>query len=244
VSTVPSQTELLADLGLEEEVVGITGYCVHPQNWREEKTVIGGTKDLQLAKIKALKPDLIIGNKEENVKEQIESLAAHIPVWLSDITTVQDALQMIKQIGKITQREKHAQQILEAIKDSGAGLTKKPLASALYFIWKEPFMVAGSDSFISALLKEAGLQNVAPKNTERYPKMSLSEVKENRAQLILLSSEPYAFTTADAHFLATATGKKVKIVDGELFSWYGSRMVKTFPYLRRLQAELALTFNA
>ena len=244
ISTVPSQTELLAYLGLERQVVGITAYCVHPKDWLQKKTVIGGTKDLQIEKIRQLQPDLIIGNKEENIKEQIETLAKDVPVWLSDITSVDDALAMLQAVGEVCHRPEPAQKLVGQINDLRA-LAKTELAvPSLYFIWKEPYMVAGADTFISAMMQECGLENKAPQNEQRYPTMSLQEICQSSAQQIILSSEPYAFTTADAHFLSRETGKKVKIVDGELFSWYGSRMAKAFPYFQRLHQELAFMHGA
>jgi ABC-type Fe3+-hydroxamate transport system substrate-binding protein len=242
VSAVPSQTELLHYLGLSQQTVGITGFCIHPKNWRKEKAIIGGTKDLQLQKIKSLQPDLILGNKEENVKNQIESLAETIPVWLSNIETVDQALDMIEAVGEITKRKKEASKLLASIGLHRSALSQKATIPTLYFIWKDPYMVAGANTFISSMMNEAGLKNAAPSAAERYPQLTLAEIRANPAQLILLSSEPYAFTTADAHYLAQETGKKVKLVDGELFSWYGSRMVLAFKYFTRLKLELEMIF--
>lgn len=241
ISAVPSQTELLADLGLAQETLGLTAYCVHPKSWLQGKTVIGGTKDLQLKKIRALQPDLIIGNKEENIKEQIEALAVEFPVWLSDIHTVADALEMITTVGEMTGKAKQAREIRNSIAQGRARLKKeKPIRTA-YFIWKEPYMLAGHDSFISAMMTECGLQNVAPKNEQRYPQIGFENLGQLEAELILLSSEPYAFNTADAHALAPQA-KAIKIIDGELFSWYGSRMAQAFAYFKRLRQELDLIF--
>lgn len=227
VSTVPSQTEYLSGLGLDAQVVGITAYCVHPASYLEQKAVIGGTKNLQIEKIKSLKPDLIIGNKEENIKEQIEELAQDIPVWLSDIHTVDDALAMMASLGEVCQEENKAQEIISQIQQERQSLTHLRKRKALYFIWKDPYMVAGPNTFISHMMAEAGFENIVPHNEERYPSLSMDEIKALGAEVILLSSEPYAFNSGDS--LAFWDNKTaVQIVDGELFSWYGNRMIKAF----------------
>ena len=243
ISTVPSQTELLYHLGLESRTVGITAYCVRPPHWLKEKTVIGGTKNLQLEKIRSLKPDLIIGNKEENIREQIEDLALEIPVWLSDICSVDDALAMIEAVGEITDTEAKAHDLRQNIAKARTVAQEMPEIRTLYFIWSEPFMVAGRDTFIGQMLNEAGLKNVAPWNEQRYPQLKPEELEKLDPDLILLSSEPYAFKTADLHNLARRLPKaKFKLVDGELFSWYGSRMLLAFRYFQRLREELKLLF--
>jgi ABC-type Fe3+-hydroxamate transport system substrate-binding protein len=239
VSTVPSQTELLADLGLDNETLGLTVWCVHPPHWRDEKKVIGGTKDLNLEKIRELEPDLIIGNKEENIKDQIEALAKEIPVWLSDISTVDEALAMINSIGEICGKSQKANELVRQINQERRSLGAPRPLRVLYFIWKDPYMVAGPNTFISAMMEEMGWQNLAPQNEQRYPQLSIAEIEELNPELILLSSEPYAFTSGDTLAFLESTAA-VKIVDGELFSWYGSRMRHAFPYFRRLQAELSL----
>ncbi|WP_417608781.1 ABC transporter substrate-binding protein [Owenweeksia hongkongensis] len=233
ISTVPSQTELLYDLGLEAQVVGITAYCVHPSHWLKEKTVIGGTKNLKLDLIRELKPDLIIGNKEENIKEQIEALESEFPVWLSDIVTVDDTLDMISEIGKITETEELANSINAAISEERLklkGISQN--RSVAYFIWNEPMMVAGSDTFINKMLEEVGLTNAFAHRDERYPQITDNDLSEAKPDLIILSSEPYSFTTKHLHsFGEKFANAKVKLMDGEMFSWYGSRMVKAFPYI-------------
>jgi len=227
VSTVPSQTEFLSGLGLDAQIVGITAYCVHPAFYLEQKTVIGGTKNLQIEKIKNLKPDLIIGNKEENIKEQIEELGQDIPIWLSDINSVDDALAMMQSIGEICQVESKAQAIISQIQQKRQSLSHLRKRKALYFIWKDPYMVAGPNTFISHMMAEAGFENIAPHNEQRYPTLSMEEIKALQAEVILLSSEPYAFNSGDS--LAFWGNKStVRIIDGELFSWYGNRMIKAF----------------
>ncbi|MDZ7846319.1 MAG: helical backbone metal receptor [Owenweeksia sp.] len=245
ISLVPSQTELLYDLGLAEEVVGITVWCVHPTHWLNEKTVIGGTKDLQLKKIRELQPDLIIGNKEENQKEQILDLAEDIPVWLSDIHTVKDAIAMIKEVGKITDTTQKSSVICENIHHELNRLNpdKNPLKTA-YFIWKDPYMIAGRDTFIQSMLNQAGFTNLHLDLPGRYPQVKLTQLTQNPPQVIFLSSEPYAFTAGDMHHIANALPPcQVKIIDGEMLSWYGSRLVKGLKYLQGLKKDLNLIFS-
>ena len=203
VSTVPSQTELLFDLGLGQNIVGVTAYCVHPQEALERKEVIGGTKDLNLSKILGLQPDLIIGNKEENIKEQIEELRQYVPVWLSDIKTIDDGLGMIKRLGGITESTSVASNLIEQIEFERLKLLRlrKKLRVA-YFIWKNPMMMAGPNTFIGKMLEECGFINVALDNGQRYPQVPFDRIYELEADLILLSSEPYAFTAGDAHHIS------------------------------------------
>jgi ABC-type Fe3+-hydroxamate transport system substrate-binding protein len=222
--------------------VGITAYCVHPKHWLQEKTIIGGTKDLQLERIRALKPDLILGNHEENVKAQIEALQSDFNVHISQIECVEDAFDMILTVGKLTNTSSKAQQLVEEIKTLRAKLTtpvtKKRVA---YFIWQEPMMLAGPNTFIGKMLEEVGFENAAPQNEQRYPQIAFDAIDRLNADVLLLSSEPYAFTTKDLHHLGKKHPRALcKIVDGELFSWYGSRMKQAYSYLLKFQAEMRL----
>lgn len=241
VSTVPSQTELLHALGLESQVVGITAYCEHPEHWLREKTVIGGTKNLQLEKIKALKPDLILAGKEENIKEQIEILAQDIPVWVSDVRDVSSALQMIQQVGALTAKETAAQNLTAAI-EAASPEPPKNLIPAAFYIWKDPWMLAGPDTFIHAMLREAGLQNVAPAGAERYPTFDPWDLASLKPRLVLLTSEPYNFNSGEAHEVGELIpDARIKIVEGSYFTWYGSRMVEGMEYLRKIRREATLS---
>lgn len=243
VSLVPSQTELLADLGLGNEVVGITKFCVHPEKWFREKTRVGGTKTLNFEKIKSLKPDLIIGNKEENERAQIEELAANFPVWMSDVKTLEDAYDMIRRVGELVGKAVEAKNLIEKIKNQFA--VQSPTSNVqrqrvAYFIWRKPWMVAGSDTFIDEMLRLAGFENVfAHKN--RYPEISLEELAEARLEVILLSSEPYPF--AAKHFgplQEKCPNARIELVDGEMFSWYGSRLLHSAVYFQKLRKILNL----
>ncbi|HOZ52953.1 MAG TPA: helical backbone metal receptor [Chitinophagaceae bacterium] len=238
ISVVPSQTELLYDLGLNEEVVGITKFCIHPHEWYKSKKRIGGTKNLNIDLIHSLQPDLIIANKEENTKEQIEELQKQYPVYLSDIYNLDDALNMIKDIGKLVNKVAESESIVQSIQiaKSNATFTKTNLKT-LYLIWKDPYMVAGKTTFIDSMLTEAGFNNCVDKS--RYPILSMNDITELNPEVILLSSEPYPFKQKHIdEFQNILPSCKLFLVDGELFSWYGSRLCQSFEYFSKLNAQL------
>lgn len=236
VSVVPSQTELLYDLGLEKEVIGITKFCIHPQEWFKNKTRVGGTKTLHLDKIRQLQPDLIIANKEENTREQIEALAQEFPVYISDINNLDDSLAMILQLGEITGRLPQAEKISECIQHGFRQLAPMPKPKkALYLIWKDPYMVAGTDTFIQDMLQRCGFENLA---TGRYPSLEESEIAKLKPEWILLSSEPYPFKEKHIQELQEiAPEAKILLVDGEYFSWYGSRLQGAPNYFQQIISE-------
>ncbi len=236
VSLVPSQTELLFDLGLAGKVVGVTKFCIHPAQARTETAIIGGTKNFDFEKIAALKPDLIIGNKEENYQAGIEKLAADYPVWLSDISTLPEALDMIRRVGLIVGAKDEAAALAGEIDASFAPLNgPEPVVKVAYFIWKKPYMVAAAGTFIDDLLRRAGFANAFAHLT-RYPAITAEQLAEAAPQRIFLSSEPYPFGDKHmAEFREMCPGATVEIVDGELFSWYGSRLRKSAAYFNQLR---------
>jgi iron complex transport system substrate-binding protein len=243
VSLVPSQTELLFDLGLEERIVGITKFCVHPYHLRSTKEKVGGTKKVHFEKIRLLQPDIIICNKEENTEEIVESLRDIAPVWTSNIITLQDSLDMIAEFGKIFSVRTQAQQWIDKI---AFGLQdfqnfvrdKKPLKVA-YFIWKNPYMAAGQDTFINEMLKLNNFTNIY-ESRGRYPEIIIQKIRiQGDPDVVFLSSEPYPFKEEDAFEVGRFTHHaKAVFVDGEMFSWYGSRLVKAFPYFKQLRERL------
>ena len=235
VSLVPSITELLYDAGLDEEVAGITKFCVHPQQWFRTKTRVGGTKNVHYEKVKSLSPDLIIANKEENVKEQVNALQQLAPVWVTDINNYDDGLAMIETCGKITGRENNTAAIISRIKSSFNHLnTGIKQATALYLIWREPYMTIGGDTFIHDMLARAGFINVFGEYV-RYPQVSKDMMIKMNPKYVLLSSEPFPFKEKHIQeikqYLPKAT---VLLVDGEMFSWYGSRMQYAAAYFEEL----------
>lgn len=245
VSLVPSQTELLYDLGLDEEIVGITKFCVHPEKWFRNKTRIGGTKNLNIKRIKFLQPDLIIANKEENVKEQIDELKQTTPVFVSDVSNMEKALEMINMIGMITGKNEQANTLAKSITTAFEKLTpNSALIPACYLIWKDPYITIGGDTFINDMMKRCGLQNVF-ENEKRYPETTIEEILQRGCKLILLSSEPFPFKEKHVDEIRNrkfeienlkfeTEAVKIMLVDGEMFSWYGSRMLKAADYLNKL----------
>lgn len=237
ISLVPSQTELLFDLGLENEVVGITKFCIHPREMFLSKNKVGGTKKLNLQAIRDLHPDLIIGNKEENDQNQIEQLMDEFPVWMSDIYDLKDALEMIRTIGLLCKKEESAKKIAQDIQtgfDRLKGVVEGRRVA--YFIWKDPWMLAGKTTFISNILEHLGMLNAT--GLERYPALSQEQIADLNPDWIFLSSEPYPFKDQHINELkAICPGAEIRLVDGEMFSWYGSRLLHLPGYL---SSELSL----
>ena len=237
ISIVPSQSELLWDLGLREELVGITKFCIHPNQMYKSIERVGGTKNLNLEKIRALKPDLIIGNKEENEQSQILELQKEFQVWMSDIYNLEDALQMISLVGELVNKTNEANLIKHQIQHSFLNL-QQISKTGLYLIWNKPYMAAGSATFIGDMLQKIGVQNVLQANS-RYPELSLDEIKLLNPDIVFLSSEPYPFKEEHIKDLQNELpNSKVILVDGELFSWYGSRLTKSVNYFNELIKSL------
>lgn len=226
VSLVPSQTELLVDLGLETELVGITNYCIHPKHLKSTKTKVGGTKKVNIDKVRHLKPCLIIANKEENQREDIEALAKEFPVWISDVHNKKQAFEMIKGIGEICNRVEEAEKMVSKIQHQFAQIVvSKPMKKAIYLIWNKPLMSVNKNTFIHEMLQTAGFENCLAESAERYPEITEKTIAESQAEYILLSSEPYPFAEKHlADFQEKFPKQKVILVDGEMFSWYGSRL--------------------
>ncbi len=238
ISLVPSQTELLYDLGLDARVVGVTKFCVHPEQWHKTKAIVGGTKNFRFGTIGKLNPDLIIGNKEENYESGINELRMQYPVWMSDIVTFGDALSMIKSIATITQRETEGSDIIQSIESAFLTLPKIQPRRTLYLMWRDPWMGAANGTFIHTLMEKIGLTNVL-RGSNRYPELSPERVRELDPELVLLSSEPFPFQAKHIDEIKSILPKsKVKLVDGEMFSWYGSRLRLAPAYFANVLAGL------
>ncbi|MBW4359924.1 ABC transporter substrate-binding protein [Flavobacterium taihuense] len=243
VSLVPSQTELLFDLGLEDRIVGITKFCVHPYHLKSTKKIIGGTKKVNYEKIRLLEPDIIICNKEENTQEIVQELLKICPVWVTDIYTIEDNYQMITDFGHIFDKRIEARKwndkLAFALSDFKKFIEAIPVKKVAYFIWKKPYMVAGSGTFIDELLKLNHFQNHFA-SKERYPEIVLEKMEEEgNLDLILLSSEPFPFQAEDGYEIAkSATNVQAILVDGEMFSWYGSRLLKALDYFKYLHNSI------
>ena len=235
VSLVPSQTELLFDLGLEKEVVGITKFCIHPNNWFRKKTRVGGTKNVNFEQIEKLKPELIIANKEENTELEIKQLLKEYPVWISDIQNLEDALEMILLIGKMTNTNVKAKSIIHNIQQGFDQLRPLHSKKTAYFIWQNPMMSVNKSRFIHNMMSRCGFENIFTTTNDDYPEISKERLQEANPEIILLSSEPYPFK--DKHieqFQEVCPKAIIKLVDGEMFSWYGSRLQYAPNYFQNL----------
>lgn len=236
ISLVPSQTELLVELGLRDSIVGVTKFCIHPADLKSGKNIVGGTKQVDFAKIRSLCPDIIICNKEENTKAMVQQLQEIAPVWISDVKTIEDCIDMILQLGKIFQTSPKASQIIlhidrEVRKHRSFMKNFRP-KKVLYLIWKNPFMAAGSGTFIDSLLRENNFENIFSEKAAHYPEVTPEDFK--KPDLILLSTEPFPFKKQDVLEFKEVFKTEVKLVDGACFSWYGSHLVKAFRYFRTL----------
>jgi ABC-type Fe3+-hydroxamate transport system substrate-binding protein len=243
ISLVPSQTELLFDLGLEAEIVGITKFCVHPFYAKQTKTIVGGTKNMKLNKIKELQPDIILCNKEENTLDIVEQCAQICPTHVSDIYTLEDAKRLIEVYGTIFSKRAESAHILQKLefklKEFQLYIQDKKTLKVAYFIWRKPWMVAAKNTFINHLLTLNKYENIYG-NKERYPEIELKKIRlEGDPELIFLSSEPYPFKDEHAFEIGRfAHHAKTVFVDGELFSWYGSRLLQSFDYFKKLRSRL------
>ena len=244
ISLVPSLTETLYELGLENEIMGITKFCIHPYHLKSVKIIVGGTKKVHIEKVKALNPDVIIANKEENTLEIVESLRDICPVFVTDIVTVDDTLKTITDFGLLFKRTTDAKKWTEKIQfahtDFERFMETKQWQKAAYLIWREPYMVAGSDTFINEMLKLNKFENIYEKFEGRYPEVEIRKMRiQGDPDLVLLSSEPYPFKEEHAFEIGRVTHHaKTIFVDGEMFSWYGTRLFKAFQYFKVLQNRI------
>jgi ABC-type Fe3+-hydroxamate transport system substrate-binding protein len=237
ISSVPSQSELLYDLGLRTELIGITKFCIHPNEMFTTIKRVGGTKNLDLDVIRELKPDLIIANKEENEKVQIETLQKEFNVHVTEIYTLEDSYKMIEEVGEMVGKKEKALEMVGNIKKQFSTLSTPAVRKkVLYLIWKNPYMAAGKNTIIDNLLEHAGYENCLSKS--RYPELTLAEIEKLNPELIFLSSEPYPFKQKHIQEFSTLINTNALVVDGEMFSWYGSRLLKAPNYFRLLQSAL------
>ncbi len=243
VCLVPSLTELLFDLGLDKFVVGVTKFCVHPNYARKTKSMVGGTKRIKIDKIKELKPDIILCNKEENTREIVETCNKIAPTHVSDISSLEDIYSLIVQYGMLFNCMKKAEDLVDQIQRKAISFFKetenRPVKEVAYFIWKDPWMVAGKNTFINHLLDLNHFKNVFS-DVKRYPEITIESLKERKGlELILLSSEPYPFKEEHISEVNThVKNARVIFVNGEYFSWYGSRLLKAFDYFIELHKRL------
>lgn len=239
ISLCPSITETLFSLGLGEKVVGRTLFCIHPQPAIQQVPHIGGTKNVKLNRLHALKPDLIIAEKEENTPEVVYELEKHYAVYVADVKDLTSAFAMIEGLGELTNESVRGHEMAQAAKKRFAVLPslQKPLRT-VYLIWQSPYMAVGQDTYIQAVLDRCGFDNVCLSLHGRYPELTLDQLKALSPELILLSSEPFPFKNKHLEVLqAEFPAAKVMLVDGEMFSWYGSRMLEAVDYLGGLMGN-------
>lgn len=242
VSLVPSITELLCDLGLAHWIVGRTGFCIHPKDQVQAIAKIGGTKDVNLEKIRTLAPTHLIVNIDENAKPAVEALSTFIPhVIVTHPQTPRDNLDLYKLLGGIFRAESQADCLCRAFEHAYAelaALSKQTPRTVLYCIWKDPWMTVSKDTYIANMLAQIGWQVwQAPQSDARYPVFDWKPSVVDAIDMVLLSSEPYRFTEAHVDALERQLGKPVLLIDGEMLSWYGSRAIAGLRYLKTL-AEL------
>lgn len=231
VCLVPSITELLVDLDLRDNIIGITKFCVEPNDLRSNCKLIGGTKNVNVDLINKLKPDLIIANKEENLEETISLLKRNFPVWVSNVKTLDDNYDLIIKLSEIFDKKDIGNTIILKTKEVLKELKLKKEIQVLYLIWKNPFMSIGQDTFIFDILKRLGITNIIKEN--RYPIVDINNNYE--FDFLFLSSEPYPFNNKDCYELEqNFPNKKTLFVRGDCFSWYGSRISKSKDYFKNL----------
>ncbi len=262
ISLVPSQTELLFDLGLRQSIVGITKFCERPVELVHNVPKVGGTKNLKFHRVEELSPDLIIANKEENVKEQVEELMHDYPVWISNVRSLEDNYSMIRGIAGIFDKSAVAERTIGRIEYGFNKLSEHvsvngEITGAVYFIWRKPYMTAGIDTFIDYIMKLAGFENmmsselspsiehfINPVNS-RYPELSIEFLEKLNPKVLLLSSEPFPFNENHLHELKSKLpDAELILVDGQMFSWYGSRMQYSPKYLMEIREQILKRITA
>ncbi|MBO6792910.1 MAG: ABC transporter substrate-binding protein [Balneolaceae bacterium] len=240
ISLVPSLTELLFDLGLMDGVIGRTRFCIHPAEKVQNVDIIGGTKNPRIDKIRDLKPDLVIANKEENRKEDVEAIQEFSEVIVTDISTIEDALFAMHHIANRVNADEKGTKLIEQILSILPEPNRFSEINAAYFMWKDPWMSVGGDTYIHDVMQTFGLRNVF-QDSERYPTITLDQLKSANPELILLSSEPYPFKEKHiAELKEILPNSNIQLVDGEWFSWYGSRMLPSFKELSKWRNQLSI----
>ncbi len=242
VSLVPSLSELVVYLGLEEKLVGITKFCVHPEVLKKTKIIVGGTKQVHLDKIRDLKPDLILCNKEENTPEMVKSLEDICQVHVSNIITFQDSLELISKYGVLLNSVNEANELISELSQKKE-LFQKQLSSkklkVAYFIWRQPWMVAGRNTYINSMIELNDWENIYKTSEGRYPEIDLKLLKDQNLDLILLSSEPFLFQQKHRDEISRFSNARIEIIDGEFFTWYGSRQLQAFKYFGKFHNYLS-----
>ncbi|WP_019152973.1 ABC transporter substrate-binding protein [Robertmurraya massiliosenegalensis] len=232
VSICPGITETLYELGLEKEIVGRTRYCIFPEDKVAHATIVGGTKDIDIEIVKSLNPDVIIAEKEENTKEMVALLARSYPVFVAEVQSIQDSYRMIEDMGNITNFESNAKNLINAIKNEFNTIPKVNGKRAAYVIWRNPYMVVGSNTYINSVMEAMGFENPFSTSKNRYPSVTKEELQESQLDYIFLATEPFHFKEKHKkEFQEFIPNVPPMIVDGEMF-WYGAKMKVAAEYFR------------
>lgn len=232
VSLCPGITDTLFALNLKDEIVGRTRFCVHPSPEVLEIPAVAGTKDIKLEAILKLKPDLIIAEKEENTKEIVETLEQYVPVYVAEVQSVEEAYTMMDGLGDVTDRKEQAHKLITQIQDGFQALHGLTSGSAMYVIWKKPYMAAGNTTYIHSLLEQLGFHNTISSLPGRYPELTNQDIISANPDLVLLASEPYPFKVKHIpEFQELLPNAKILPIDGEMF-WYGPRMLEATAYFK------------
>ncbi|MEO4055212.1 helical backbone metal receptor [Solibacillus sp. CAU 1738] len=233
ISICPAITETLYHLGLEEEIVGRTKYCIYPKQQVEHATIVGGTKQVEFDVIQSLQPDLIIAEKEENTPEIIEMLETHFPVFVFQIESIHEAYRMIKDAGMLTGREEESTKLLGEVSESFQQLPKKR-GRAAYMMWRKPYMVVGATTYINDVLQTLGFENPFTTYEGRYPAVDITALQQEQLDYLFLSTEPFPFAQKHIDELAVhLPNTTIQIINGEMF-WYGSKMKEAAHYFQKI----------
>lgn len=237
ITICPAITETLFELGLENEIVGRTKYCIFPEGIVENVPIVGGTKEVNVEKIRALQPDLILAEKEENTVEIVQALEKIAPVFVLEVQSIQDSYRFIKTLGKLTNKESVSEKLIDSCKAVFPS-SRKQVKNAAYVIWRKPYMVVGGTTYINDVLHTLGLHNPFAKENSRYPAVTPEDLASANIDVLFLASEPFPYKEKHiAEFQAFLPNTQIVLVEGEMF-WYGARMELAGPYLEKLTTNL------
>ncbi|MBW7925144.1 MAG: ABC transporter substrate-binding protein [Burkholderiaceae bacterium] len=237
VSLVPSLTELLCQLGLREQLVGRTGFCIHPRDALRDVPRVGGTKDVDIERVRALAPTHVVVNVDENEKPVVDRIAELGPeIVVTHPITVDDNLALIESFGERFDVHAVAQRIADRQREAvhRVGTRRFAPVDVLYLIWKDPWMSIGRETFIAHMLAAVGLRSVVTEAQPRYPQVDDPSIDARGACVVLLSSEPYRFLERHRLALQRASARSTPMfatIDGEMTSWYGTRAIDGLHYL-------------
>lgn len=227
-------TETLFSLGLDDYIVGRTKYCIFPKEKVGQIQVVGGTKEVDIEKIKQLQPDLILAEKEENTAEIVQQLEKIAPVFVAEVQSIEDGHRLIQTLGRLTNSEEKANRMIEISRGGFGALPQHQLGKMAYVIWRKPYMVVGETTYIHDVLKRLGFQNPFANVESRYPAVTKEQLIEANLDVLLLASEPFPFSERYlAEFQAFLPNTKIILVDGEMF-WYGAKMIEAIDYFKEL----------